>query len=193
MPDWLSEAIARIGSDPLLQGTLAALATFILEDPTTIGCGLLVADGRMAFLTAFLGVSVGIACVNVHPEPLEKFNGFYAACSTYGSFVYLKYGPMRLFSQLAQNSVGFLPGRLNEAAGVDQQYGRLLGFLNPQPASLLQEAVHHLAVHQVFGAAEADHADFPGCAHDSPGPLGPGDYMSTLAEVVLGHRDVQRL
>src|SRR4029453_13629803 len=29
--------------------------------------------------------------------------GFSGACSTYGSFSYLKYGPMRLFSQLAQD------------------------------------------------------------------------------------------
>ena len=50
------------------------------------------------------GISVGIACVNVHPKPYEKFNGFYSACSTYGSFSYLKYGPMRLFSQVAQDS-----------------------------------------------------------------------------------------
>ncbi|MFN8178157.1 MAG: transketolase [bacterium] len=50
------------------------------------------------------GVCAGIACVNVHPKPFEKFNGFYAACSTYGSFSYLKYGLMRLFSQAAQDS-----------------------------------------------------------------------------------------
>jgi transketolase len=35
---------------------------------------------------------------------MTSFNGFWAACSTYGSFSYLKYGPMRLFSQLAQDS-----------------------------------------------------------------------------------------
>ncbi len=50
------------------------------------------------------GVSVGIACVNLSERPYEEFNGFLATCSTYGSFVYLKYGPMRLFSQLAQDS-----------------------------------------------------------------------------------------
>ncbi|MBZ0268026.1 hypothetical protein K8I85_07715 [bacterium] len=50
------------------------------------------------------GATVGIACVNVHPEPYEKFNGFYSACSTYGSFSYLKYGPMRLFSQISQDT-----------------------------------------------------------------------------------------
>ncbi|MDZ7265001.1 MAG: transketolase, partial [candidate division KSB1 bacterium] len=50
------------------------------------------------------GISVGIATVNLSQRPFEEFNGFYAACSTYGSFVYLKYGPMRLFSQLAQDS-----------------------------------------------------------------------------------------
>ena len=48
------------------------------------------------------GVSVGIATVNMADDPFNAFNGFWAACSTYGSFSYLKYGPMRLFSQLAQ-------------------------------------------------------------------------------------------
>ena len=65
MQVWLSDAIARLSENPLLQGILAALCTFILEDPTTIGCGLLVADGRMAFTTAFLGVSIGIAVGDV--------------------------------------------------------------------------------------------------------------------------------
>ncbi|HET6348642.1 MAG TPA: transketolase [Candidatus Krumholzibacteria bacterium] len=50
------------------------------------------------------GITTGIASVNFSRTPYEDFNGFYAACSTYGSFVYLKYGPMRLFSQLAQDS-----------------------------------------------------------------------------------------
>lgn len=50
------------------------------------------------------GITAGIASVNFDPRPYEKFNGFLAACSTYGSFSYLKYGPMRLFSQLAQDS-----------------------------------------------------------------------------------------
>jgi transketolase len=36
-------------------------------------------------------------------DPEKDFLGFFGACSTYGSFVYLKYGPMRLFSQLAQD------------------------------------------------------------------------------------------
>jgi transketolase len=49
------------------------------------------------------GVSVGIATVNLADDPMADFNGFWAACSTYGSFSYLKYGPMRLFSQLAQD------------------------------------------------------------------------------------------
>jgi transketolase len=49
------------------------------------------------------GISCGIATVNLSPEPFEEFDGFYGACSTYGSFSYLKYGEMRLFSQLAQD------------------------------------------------------------------------------------------
>ncbi|MEO8246314.1 MAG: transketolase [Chloroflexota bacterium] len=50
------------------------------------------------------GISVGMATVNMADDPFTAFNGFWAACSTYGSFSYLKYGPMRLFSQLAQDS-----------------------------------------------------------------------------------------
>ena len=49
------------------------------------------------------GISVGIATVNFSKDPEQEFQGFYAATSTYGSFVYLHYGPMRLFSQLAQD------------------------------------------------------------------------------------------
>jgi transketolase len=49
------------------------------------------------------GISAGIATVNLSPHPFEEFDGFYAAHSTYGSFSYLKYGLMRLFSQLAQD------------------------------------------------------------------------------------------
>lgn len=49
------------------------------------------------------GISAGIATVNLSPKPYEEFDGFYGACSTYGSFSYLKYGPLRLFSQLAQD------------------------------------------------------------------------------------------
>ncbi|MDP6529277.1 MAG: transketolase [Gemmatimonadota bacterium] len=50
------------------------------------------------------GICTGLACTNLSISPLEKFNGFYSACSTYGSFSYLKYGPMRLFSQISQDS-----------------------------------------------------------------------------------------
>lgn len=49
------------------------------------------------------GLVVGIATVNMSPEPEKEFLGYWGACSTYGSFSYLKYGLMRLFSQLAQD------------------------------------------------------------------------------------------
>ena len=64
--------------------------------------GALLPQGITEFANA--GISTGIASVNFSKTPYEDYNGFYAACSTYGSFVYLKYGPMRLFSQLAQDS-----------------------------------------------------------------------------------------
>ena len=50
------------------------------------------------------GMLAGLATVNFSDDPYEDFNGFYGAMSTYGSFSYLKYGPIRLFSQLAQDS-----------------------------------------------------------------------------------------
>ena len=45
----------------------------------------------------------GLATVNLAEDPFGQFDGFWGACSTYGSFSYLKYGEMRLFSQLAQD------------------------------------------------------------------------------------------
>ncbi|HTE04676.1 MAG TPA: transketolase [Planctomycetota bacterium] len=50
------------------------------------------------------GLMCGVASVNLSDRPLENFRGYSGACSTYGSFSYLKYGPMRLFSQAAQDS-----------------------------------------------------------------------------------------
>jgi transketolase len=49
------------------------------------------------------GMIAGLATVNLAADPFTAFNGFWGACSTYGSFSYLKYGEMRLFSQLAQD------------------------------------------------------------------------------------------
>lgn len=49
------------------------------------------------------GLIVGAATVNFADDPFNEFNGFFGACSTYGSFVYLKYGMMRLFSQMTQD------------------------------------------------------------------------------------------
>ena len=49
------------------------------------------------------GLVAGLATVNMSPDPFGEFDGFWGACSTYGSFSYLKYGLMRLFSQLAQD------------------------------------------------------------------------------------------
>ncbi len=49
------------------------------------------------------GLMCGLASTNLSDRPEEEFAGFWGACSTYGSFSYLKYGPMRLFSQSAQD------------------------------------------------------------------------------------------
>jgi transketolase len=49
------------------------------------------------------GMMAGLATVNLAADPFNDFDGYWGSCSTYGSFSYLKYGPIRLFSQLAQD------------------------------------------------------------------------------------------
>ncbi len=49
------------------------------------------------------GIMAGLATVNLADDPFRDFDGFWGACATYGAFVYLKYGPMRLLSQLEQD------------------------------------------------------------------------------------------
>ncbi len=61
MTELLGELLRRFSEDPFLQGLAIILATFILEDPTTIGAGLLVAEDHMAFATAFVALTVGIS------------------------------------------------------------------------------------------------------------------------------------
>ena len=50
------------------------------------------------------GLMTGMATVNFSTSPESEFEGLWGACSTYGSFSYLKYGLMRLFSQIGQDS-----------------------------------------------------------------------------------------
>jgi transketolase len=49
------------------------------------------------------GILAGVATVNLASDPEAEFDGFWGACSTYGAFSYLKYGMLRLLSQLAQD------------------------------------------------------------------------------------------
>ena len=49
------------------------------------------------------GMMAGLATVNFAEDPFADFDGFFGACSSYGAFSYLKYGSLRLFSQLAQD------------------------------------------------------------------------------------------
>ena len=49
------------------------------------------------------GIMVGLASVNLAEYPEEHFDGFWGATSTYAAFSYLLYGPLRLYSQLAQD------------------------------------------------------------------------------------------
>ena len=49
------------------------------------------------------GILIGMATVNFARNPETAFTGLWGAFSTYGAFSYLKYGMLRLFSQLAQD------------------------------------------------------------------------------------------
>ena len=49
------------------------------------------------------GIMAGLAVTNLAADPEKAFEGFWAASSTYGSFSYLKYGMVRLLSQMAQD------------------------------------------------------------------------------------------
>jgi len=63
--------------------------------------GVIIPQGITEFTNA--GLMVGASSVNFADDPESEFNGFCTASSTYGSFSYLKYGAMRLYSQLAQD------------------------------------------------------------------------------------------
>ena len=75
MIDWLHRLLAELAGNPWLQAVVAALATFILEDPTTVGAGLLVADGKMGFAVAFLGVFAGITIGDLGLYGIGRFVG----------------------------------------------------------------------------------------------------------------------
>lgn len=49
------------------------------------------------------GILSGMAAVNFSRDPEREFEGLWGACSTYGSFSYLKYGMFRLLSQIGQD------------------------------------------------------------------------------------------
>jgi len=63
--------------------------------------GVLLPQEITEFVNA--GISAGIETTNLAKDPYKDFSGFYSTSSTYGSFAYLKYGMMRVFSQLAQD------------------------------------------------------------------------------------------
>lgn len=69
------DIVAGLTDHPLKQAALAAFCTFIFEDPTTVGCGLLVADGQMNFWTAMAGLTVGITVGDMGLYVIGRFFG----------------------------------------------------------------------------------------------------------------------
>ena len=60
MSSLLDQALHALANDPILQGFLAFICSFILEDPTILTVAILVADGSMAYSTALVSMSIGI-------------------------------------------------------------------------------------------------------------------------------------
>jgi transketolase len=63
--------------------------------------GVLLPQSITEFANA--GIMVGMASVNFAENPVEEYDGFWSATSTYGSFSYLTYGMMRIYSQMDQD------------------------------------------------------------------------------------------
>ncbi|MCF7944291.1 MAG: transketolase [Spirochaetia bacterium] len=64
--------------------------------------GVLLPQGITEFGNTAL--MTGMASVNFAMDPYKNYNGFWGATSTYGSFSYLVYGMLRLYSQMDQDS-----------------------------------------------------------------------------------------
>lgn len=102
-------------------------------------------DGVMAptEITEFTnaGMLSSVASLNLSDKPQETFDGFYGAVSTYASFSYLKYGPLRLFSQFCQDA--------------DHKVGKMLwvgAHSGPETAddSRTHFGIFSVGVHQLF-------------------------------------------
>lgn len=60
MLEVLREFLFGIGDKPLLQALIVGAFVMFVEDPTIVAAGLLVADGRLHYWSAFFGLSIGI-------------------------------------------------------------------------------------------------------------------------------------
>ena len=58
-----------------LQGILIIFSTFVMEDLTTVGCGLLVAEGAIPLYHAFLPLWIGIALGDIGLYTVGRFLG----------------------------------------------------------------------------------------------------------------------
>ena len=75
MIDWFQQLMELAGQSPPLQATMIALATFVLEDPTTIAAGIMAADGRIECWVAMLGAAGGIIVGDMGLYWIGRFAG----------------------------------------------------------------------------------------------------------------------
>ncbi len=75
MLDDFMEGLAGLHYAPWLQALLAALATYILEDPATVGSAFLVGQEKMAYWPALLGLCFGVCTGDLGLYALGRFAG----------------------------------------------------------------------------------------------------------------------
>lgn len=121
--EWAFDILRELAGAPWAQGLVAALATFVLEDPVTVGSALLVAEGRMDYAAALIGLSAGIAAGDVGLYLLGRFGQGLLIRRAWLDEERLRWAARWFGSNIAFAVVGsrFVPGmRLptNVAAGV---------------------------------------------------------------------------
>ncbi len=90
-----STNVADFGKD------FGALKNFGWYERETNVEGVIIPQEITEFANA--AIMAALATTNLSSDPFHEFNGFCGVCSTYASFSYLKYGEMRLLSQMAQD------------------------------------------------------------------------------------------
>jgi hypothetical protein len=169
---------------------------FVIQEHGAIGrggCGTNLPfdgfDNALDLAGADDGVHLGNLLANLLAEALDQASGDHQS---------LRAAEFLVLGHFQNGIHRFLLRRFDEAAGIDHQHVGLAGARRQLVAVTRQNAHHHLAVDEVFGASQAEEPDLGQCrqrrtpsktvilahtvlvsclglgCHDHPGGLGPG-------------------